>query len=90
MALRRQQRQRRSKCRRRHRRRPARGALSMLLRHPYICGMRKLITHTNHYYMLFEYVNGRQMLDHIISRGRLRERVARKFSRKIGSAFDYC
>ena len=65
-------------------------ALSMLLHHPYICGMRELITHTNHYYMVFEYVNGGQMLDYIISHGRLRERVARKFARQIGSALDYC
>ncbi|KAH8108590.1 kinase-like domain-containing protein [Phellopilus nigrolimitatus] len=44
-------------------------ALSMLLHHPYICGMRELITHTNHYYMALD--------------------VSRKFSRQIGSAFDY-
>ncbi|OCB89838.1 Pkinase-domain-containing protein [Sanghuangporus baumii] len=65
-------------------------ALSMLLHHPYVCGMRELIVHTNHYYMVSEYVNGGQMLDYIISHGRLRERVARKFSRQIGSALDYC
>ena len=62
----------------------------MLLHHPYICGMRVLITHTNHYYMVTEYVNGGQMLDYIISHGRLKERVARKFSRQIASALDYC
>ncbi|KAH8119699.1 hypothetical protein DFH11DRAFT_1566506 [Phellopilus nigrolimitatus] len=56
MASRRQRRWRRSKRRRRHRRRPG-GLLSMLLHYPYIRGMRELITHTNHYYMLFEYVN---------------------------------
>ncbi|KAG7440976.1 Pkinase-domain-containing protein [Guyanagaster necrorhizus] len=65
-------------------------ALSMLLHHPYVCGMREMITHANHYYMVFEYVNGGQMLDYIISHGRLRERVARKFARQIGSALDYC
>ncbi|KAL0948265.1 hypothetical protein HGRIS_010861 [Hohenbuehelia grisea] len=65
-------------------------ALSMLLYHPYICGMRELITHQYHYYMVFEYVNGGQMLDYIISHGRLRERVARKFARQIGSALEYC
>ncbi|KAH8105670.1 hypothetical protein DFH11DRAFT_1882500 [Phellopilus nigrolimitatus] len=32
-------------------------ALSMLLHHPYIRGMRELITYTNHYCMVFEYVN---------------------------------
>ena len=47
-------------------------------------------THQHHYYMVFEYVNGGQMLDYIISHGRLRERVARKFARQIGSALEYC
>ena len=65
-------------------------ALSMLLYHPYICGMREIITHPGHYYMVFEYVNGGQMLDYIISHGRLRERAARKFARQIGSALEYC
>lgn len=62
----------------------------MLLHHPYICGMREMIVHQHHYYMVFEYVNGGQMLDYIISHGRLRERVARKFARQIGSALEYC
>ncbi|EDR06003.1 uncharacterized protein LACBIDRAFT_251514 [Laccaria bicolor S238N-H82] len=65
-------------------------ALSMLLYHPYICGMREMIVHHHHYYMVFEYVNGGQMLDYIISHGRLRERVARKFARQVGSALEYC
>ena len=65
-------------------------SLCLLLHHPYICGMRELIVHQHHYYMVFEYVNGGQMLDYIISHGRLRERVARKFSRQIGSALEYC
>ncbi|KAB5588399.1 hypothetical protein CTheo_8161 [Ceratobasidium theobromae] len=65
-------------------------ALSMLLYHPYICGMREIITHPGHYYMVTEYVDGGQMLDYIISHGRLRERAARKFARQIGSALQYC
>jgi serine/threonine protein kinase len=48
-----------------------------------------LLIHTHHYYMVFEYINGGQMLDYIISHGRLRERVARKFARQIGSALQY-
>jgi serine/threonine protein kinase len=40
--------------------------------------------------MLFEYVNGGQMLDYIISHGKLKEKQARKFSRQIASALDYC
>lgn len=65
-------------------------ALSQLLYHPYICGMRDMIVHQHHYYMVFEYINGGQMLDYIISHGRLRERVARNFARQIGSALEYC
>ena len=52
--------------------------------------MREMIIHQNHYYMVFEYVTGGQMLDYIITHGRLRERVARKFARQIGSALEYC
>ncbi|WFC94041.1 non-specific serine/threonine protein kinase [Malassezia brasiliensis] len=66
------------------------GSLQLLLRHPYICGMREMIVHHNHYYMVFEYINGGQMLDYIISHGRLRERSARNFARQIGSALQYC
>jgi serine/threonine protein kinase len=40
--------------------------------------------------MLFEYVNGGQMLDYIISHPRLKESKARKFSRQVASALDYC
>ena len=52
--------------------------------------MREMIVHQHHYYMVFEYVSGGQMLDYIIAHGRLRERVARKFARQIGSALAYC
>lgn len=65
-------------------------AIVLLLHHPHICGMSEMMIHTNHYYMAFEYVSGGQMLDYIISHGRLRERAARKFSRQIGSALEYC
>lgn len=65
-------------------------SISLLLHHPYICGMREMIVHVNHYYMVQEYVDGGQMLDYIISHGRLRERAARKFARQIASALVYC
>ena len=66
------------------------GSLCMLLHHPYVCGMKSMILYPHHYYMVTEYVNGGQMLDYIISHGRLRERSARKFARQIGSALEYC
>ncbi|EJD40890.1 Pkinase-domain-containing protein [Auricularia subglabra TFB-10046 SS5] len=65
-------------------------SLSMLLHHPYICGMREFIVQPHNYFMVSEYVNGGQLLDYIISHGRLRERVARKFARQISSALEYC
>jgi hypothetical protein len=65
-------------------------ALSTLLHHPYICAMHEMIVHQHHYYMVLEYVSDVQMLDYIIGHGRLKERVARKFARQIGSALDYC
>ncbi|GAA5939872.1 hypothetical protein JCM3775_007133 [Rhodotorula graminis] len=66
------------------------GSLCLLLHHPYICGMREMMIYPHHYYFVQEYVNGGQMLDYIISHGRLRERSARKFARQIGSALEYC
>ncbi|KUI69937.1 Protein kinase kin1 [Cytospora mali] len=65
-------------------------AIVTLLNHPYICGLRDVVRTNYHWYMLFEYVNGGQMLDYIISHGKLKEKQARKFSRQITSALDYC
>ncbi|KAI5369382.1 putative serine/threonine-protein kinase, active [Septoria linicola] len=65
-------------------------AIVTLVDHPYICYMRDHVRTSYHWYMLFEYVNGGQMLDYIISHGRLKEKQARKFGRQIASALDYC
>ncbi|KAK9455492.1 hypothetical protein V1511DRAFT_521240 [Dipodascopsis uninucleata] len=65
-------------------------AIVSLLDHRYICGVREVMVMTHHYYMIMEYVNGGQMLDYIISHGRLKEKQARKFARQIASALDYC
>ncbi|KAI9827559.1 MAG: serine/threonine-protein kinase KIN2 [Thelocarpon impressellum] len=65
-------------------------AIVSLLDHPYVCAMRDVVRTNYHWYMLFEYVNGGQMLDYIISHGRLKEKQARKFGRQIASALDYC
>ncbi|KAK6385444.1 hypothetical protein LTR65_009138 [Meristemomyces frigidus] len=65
-------------------------AIVTLVDHPYICGMRDVVRTNYHWYMLFEHVDGGQMLDYIISHGRLKEKQARKFGRQIASALDYC
>lgn len=64
-------------------------SLGKILYHPFICRLFEVITMSNHYYMLFEYVSGGQMLDYIVSHGSLKERHARKFVRGIASALDY-
>lgn len=65
-------------------------AIVTLLKHPYIAEMRDVIITQGHFYLFFEYVDGGQMLDYIISHGKLREKHARKFARQILSALDYC
>ena len=65
-------------------------AIVTLLNHPFVCAMRDVVRTNYHWYMLFEYVNGGQMLDYIISHGKLKEKQARKFGRQIASALDYC
>ncbi|KAF9890291.1 serine/threonine-protein kinase KIN2 [Aspergillus nanangensis] len=65
-------------------------AIVSLVNHPFICGMRDVVRTNYHWYMLFELVNGGQMLDYIISHGKLKEKQARKFARQIASALDYC
>ena len=65
-------------------------ALGKILYHPYICRLYEMYSMSNHYYMLFEYVSGGQMLDYIVAHGSLKESQARKFCRGIGSALSYC
>ncbi|GMM30033.1 serine/threonine protein kinase [Martiniozyma asiatica (nom. inval.)] len=65
-------------------------ALGKILYHPFICRLYEMYTMSNHYYMLFEYVQGGQMLDYIVSHGSLKESQARKFCRGVASALDYC
>ncbi|KAK0709607.1 kinase-like domain-containing protein [Lasiosphaeria miniovina] len=65
-------------------------AIVSLLSHKYICALHDNLRTRWHWYMLFEYVNGGQMLDYIISHGKLKEKQARKFARQIASAVDYC
>lgn len=64
-------------------------SLGKILYHPFICRLFEVVTMSNHYYMLFEYVAGGQMLDYIVSHGSLKERHARKFARGIASALEY-
>ncbi|ORX97626.1 Pkinase-domain-containing protein [Basidiobolus meristosporus CBS 931.73] len=65
-------------------------AILSLLNHPHIAKLKDMTVHRNHYYLFLEYVSGGQLLDYIISHGRLREKHARVFARQLCSALDYC
>src|ERR1700749_4435890 len=60
--------------------------VSSLLHHPYICGLKELVSIPEGYCLVFEYINA----GHLPAFGRLAQRVARKFARQIGSAIAYC
>ncbi|KAI9292918.1 Pkinase-domain-containing protein [Neoconidiobolus thromboides FSU 785] len=65
-------------------------SILFLLHHPFIVKMVDFMVTPHHYYLMFEYVEGGQLLDYIISHGKLNERTARKFARQIISSLDYC
>jgi serine/threonine protein kinase len=62
----------------------------LLLHHPYIVSLKEMVDMDDFYYLFMEYVAGGQLLDYIISHGRLKEKQARRFARQILSALDYC
>lgn len=58
----------------------------LLLHHPFIASLKEMIILDPYYYLFMEYVNGGQLLDYIISHGKLKEKQARRFARQILSA----
>ncbi|KAI8342747.1 kinase-like domain-containing protein, partial [Chlamydoabsidia padenii] len=63
--------------------------MMMLLRHPNIVGLKDLVVAGSYFYILMDYVNGGQLLHHIVKHQRLSEKRARSFARQIASAVDY-
>lgn len=57
-----------------------------LLKHPNIVSLRDFFVCDEFFCMIFEFVEGIQILDYIISNGKLKEKVACKFMRQIVSA----
>lgn len=64
-------------------------SLGQILFHPNICKLYEMCTLSNHFYMVFEYISGGQLLDYIIQHGSLREINARKIARSIASSLQY-
>jgi len=65
-------------------------AIGRLLYHPNIARLYDVYSMTGHFYLVFEFINGGQMLDYIIAHGCVKEPQARQFARSIASALDYC
>ncbi|KAI7889257.1 kinase-like domain-containing protein, partial [Mucor mucedo] len=65
-------------------------SMMLLLDHPYIVRVEEMILVDDFYYIFMEHVDGGQLLDYVISHGKLKEKQARHFSRQIASALDYC
>ena len=63
--------------------------LGQLMCHPNICNLYEWHILSNHYYLIFEYVSGGQLLDYIIQNGLLSERKSIEFARTIGSVLLY-
>lgn len=61
-------------------------SIMLLLHHPHIVSLKEMVVLDDFYYMFMEYVGGGQLLDYIISHGKLKERHARRFARQILSA----
>lgn len=61
-------------------------SIMLLLHHPFIASLKEMIILDPYYYLFMEYVNGGQLLDYIISHGKLKEKQARRFARQILSA----
>lgn len=57
-----------------------------LLKHPHIVSLRDFFVCDEYFCMIFEYVEGVQLLDYITGNGKLKEKAARKFMRQMVSA----
>lgn len=63
--------------------------ISSVLNHPHIARLKNFLYSPAHYFLVFEYVKGRQLYDIIINNGPLREEDGRRYFRQLLSAIDY-
>jgi len=61
------------------------------LDHPNIVKLLKVVDDTKREisYMIFEFINGGELFDYIVSHGRLKEADARRFFRQVGCLFFF-
>lgn len=65
-------------------------AIMKLIEHPHVLGLYDVYENKKFLYLILEHVSGGELFDHLVSKGRLSIREARKFFRQIISALDFC
>ena len=65
-------------------------AIMHLMNHPNIIRLHDFLISDEYFCLIFEYVDGPQLLDYVVTHGKLKEKQARKFFRQILSAVAYC
>lgn len=63
--------------------------ITTLINHPYIVRLKDFMFNNHNYFLIFEYVAGKQLYDVIVNNGYLNESVARRYFRQILSAIDF-
>lgn len=61
-----------------------------LFRHPHIIRLYEVIETPTEIFLVMEYVDGGELFEYIVQRGRLSETEARKFFQQIISGIEYC
>ncbi len=61
-----------------------------LFRHPHIIRLYEVIETPTDIFLVMEYVDGGELFEYIVQRGRLLETEARKFFQQIISGIEYC
>lgn len=63
--------------------------ITTLINHPYIVRLKDFMFNDQNYFLIFEYVAGKQLYDVIVNDGYLNESIARRYFRQILSAIDF-
>lgn len=63
--------------------------LLQMIRHPHIVQLLEIVETSQSYYLVFEFADGGDLMDHICKHKRLEEDEVRKFTRQIISAVEY-
>ena len=61
-----------------------------LLEHSNIVGLKDLLVTEDYFFLLFEYIQGEELLDHIVARKKLSERRAKNYFAQLLGAVAYC